>query len=126
MIKSIDEYLEQLKIEMQASDAATVQDALADAEGHLRDALASLREKQPEWSEAAALNSVIEQYGSPSETASAYAEVERRTVPQLGRTNPKTESIAARFFGLHGARFRLRHGDGRTGYGRSRGIGNRP
>lgn len=101
MIKSIDEYLEQLKAEMQNSDAATVQDALADAEGHLSEALANLREKQTELSEEAALNSIIEQYGSPSETASAYAEVERRTVPQFAHENPKTESIIARFFGVY-------------------------
>lgn len=101
MFKSIEEYLDQLKTEMQNSDAATIQDALADAEGHLRDALANLREKQPDVSEEAALNQVIEQYGSPSETASAYAEVERRTVPQLARESVKAESALGRFFGVY-------------------------
>jgi len=47
------------------------------------------------------LNSIIEQYGSPSEIASAYAEVERRTVPQLSRENQKTESFVAHFFGVY-------------------------
>ena len=101
MIKSIEEYLDLLKTELQGSDAATMQDALSDAEEHLRAALASLREKQPELSEEAALNSVIEQYGSPSETASAYAEVERRTVPQFARENQQTESAVARFFSVY-------------------------
>jgi len=101
MFKSVDEYLEQLKTEMQGSDAATVQDALADAEEHLRAALANLREKQSALAEEEALNQVIEQYGSPSETASAYAEVERRTVPQLSRENQNTESAIARFFGVY-------------------------
>ncbi len=101
MIKSIEEYLDLLKIELQGSDAATVQDALADAEEHLRVALASLREKQPEISQEEALEQVIEHYGSPSETASAYAEVERRTVPQLAPAIPKTESAVARFFGVY-------------------------
>ena len=101
MIKSIDEYLEQLKTEMRGSDAATVHDALADAEEHLRAALAGLREKQPELSEEAALSQVVEQYGSPSEIASAYAEVERRTVPQLGRDEIKPDSLMARFFGVY-------------------------
>ena len=45
MIKSIEEYLELLKTELKDSDTATVQDALADAEEHLRAALGSLREK---------------------------------------------------------------------------------
>ena len=101
MFKSIEAYLDQLKTEMQNSDAATIQDALADAEGHLRDALANLREKQPDVSEEAALNQVIEQYGSPSETASAYAEVERRTIPQLSLDNSKPQSILGRFFGVY-------------------------
>ena len=101
MIKSIEEYLELLKTELQGSDAATAQDALSDAEEHLRAAFANLLEKQPEMSEIEALNSVIEQYGSPAETASAYAEVERRTVPQLARENVQSESALARFFGVY-------------------------
>jgi uncharacterized membrane protein len=101
MIKSIEEYLDQLKTELQSSDAATLQDALSDAEEHLRLALANSRENQPERSEEEALNSIIEQYGSPSETASAYVEVERRTVPQLARENPKAQSSIARFFGVY-------------------------
>ena len=60
MIKSVEEYLELLRVELQGSDAATAQDALADAEDHLRAALASLREKQPNMSEAERLNSVTE------------------------------------------------------------------
>lgn len=100
MIKSIEEYLDLLKIELQKSDAATIQDALSDAEEHLRAALANLREAQPEISEQEALAQVIEHYGSPSETASAYAEVERRTVPQLTRETPKNTSLG-NFFGVY-------------------------
>jgi uncharacterized membrane protein len=101
MIKSIEEYLDQLRAELKDSDAATVQDALADAEEHLRTALANLKQEQPQMSEEEALDQIVEQYGSPSETASAYMEVERRTVPQLGRENQKTESAIARFFGVY-------------------------
>lgn len=101
MIKSIEEYLEQLKTEMQGSDAASIQDALADAEEHLRAALVALKEKQPEVKDDAALSLIIEQYGSPSETASAYAEVERRTVPQLARENPQPQSAAGGFFSVY-------------------------
>jgi uncharacterized membrane protein len=101
MIKSIDEYLEQLKTEMRGSDAATMQDALSDAEGHLREALANLRATQPKLSEEAALSQIIEQYGSPTETASAYAEVERRTAPQLARANPEPQSAVSGFFGVY-------------------------
>lgn len=101
MIKSIDEYLDQLKTELKGSDAATVRDALADAEEHLRMAQTSLKEDQPEMSDEEALNEVIEQYGDPSETASAYMEVERRTVPSLMREEQKQGSWLARFFGVY-------------------------
>ena len=100
MTKSIEEYLEQLKTELQGSDAATIQDALSDAEEHLSSALANQREAQPEISEREALTQVIENYGSPSETASAYAEVERRTVPQLTRETPQSTSLG-NFFGVY-------------------------
>ena len=102
MIKSVEEYLDLLKIELKDSDAATVQDALADAEEHLRAALANLREKQPQVSDADALVQVMEQYGSPEETASAYKEVERRTVPGLARDVPVQQaSIVRRFLGVY-------------------------
>lgn len=81
MIKSTEEYLDQLKVELQDSDVATIQDALSDAEEHLRLALANLKQEQPEMSEVEALGQVIEQYGSPDEIASAYKEVERLTRP---------------------------------------------
>ena len=63
MIKSVEEYLDALKAELNASDAATVQDALADAEEHLRAALANLREKQPETSEEEVLAQELAKQG---------------------------------------------------------------
>lgn len=101
MTRSIEEYLDQLKAELKGSDAATVRDALADAEEHLRNALATLKQEQPQVSDEEALGQVIEQYGDPSETASAYMEVERRTVPSLMREEPKPGSGFARFFGVY-------------------------
>jgi len=101
MIRSIEEYLNQLKVELKDGDVATVQDALADAEEHLRVALANLKQDQPEISEEEALGQVIEQYGSPDETASAYKEVERLTHPVLANPNLNNQSILARFFGVY-------------------------
>jgi len=101
MIKSIEEYLDQLKAELNGSDAATVRDAIADAEEHLRNALATSKQEQPETSEEEALNQAIEQYGDPSETAAAYMEVERRTVPSLMHEEQKQSSGFARFFGVY-------------------------
>ncbi len=101
MIKSVEEYLNLLKNELQDSDSATIQDALADAEEHLRAAVTSLRERQPETSEANALDQVIDQYGTPEEISSAYREVERRTIPQFPHENQKNTSMPARFFGVY-------------------------
>ena len=102
MIQSVEDYLDLLKAELNGSDAATIQDALADAEEHLRAALASLREKQPQLSEEEALTQVIEQYGSPDETASAYKEVERRTLPGLAREiSHQQDSAFKRFLGVY-------------------------
>ena len=101
MIKSIEEYLDQLKAELRGGDTATIQDALSDAEEHLRAALSSLKQEQPEMSDEEALEQVVEQYGSPSETAAAYAEVERRTVPILDRQPQNEKSGLARFFGVY-------------------------
>jgi uncharacterized membrane protein len=101
MVKSIEEYLDQLKAELKDSDAATVQDALADAEEHLRVALVALKEKQPEASEEEALGQVIEQYGSPDEIASAYKDVERLTSPVLAQEKQRSESLGVRFFAIY-------------------------
>jgi len=102
MIKSIDEYLDQLKEEMKGGDTATIQDALSDAEEHLRAALGNMKQDQPEMSEEEALGEVIEQYGSPDEIASAYKEVERITSPVLAREiSTQQGSAFQRFFGVY-------------------------
>jgi uncharacterized membrane protein len=72
MIKTVEEYLVELRMELNGSDMATIQDALADAEDHLRTAMVNLREGQPDLDEMDALQLVIQQYGSPSETAAAF------------------------------------------------------
>ena len=101
MIKSIEEYLDQLKAGLKDSDSATIQDALADAEEHLRTALANFRSDQPQASEDEALGQVIEQYGLPDEIAPAYKEVERLTRPTLVRENQRSESMLVRFFAIY-------------------------
>lgn len=100
MFNTIEEYLNALKNEMKDDDPALVQDALADAREHLTLALSAFREKQPSVSDADALKTLIEEYGSPEETASAYKEVERRTSPSLAQTG-KPQSAVGRFFGVY-------------------------
>ncbi|CAG0983970.1 hypothetical protein ANAEL_01905 [Anaerolineales bacterium] len=100
MFNTMDEYLEALKNEMRGSDSALLQDALADAREHLSTALAVAREQNAELKESDALKTIVEEYGSPEETASAYKEVERRTSPSLKPTS-KSQSWIIRFFGVY-------------------------
>ncbi len=100
MFKTVEEYLGALKNEMRDADSALVQDAQADAREHLSTALAVACEAAPEASEADALKKIIEEYGTPEETASAYKEVERRTSPALKQT-VKPRSVLGRFFGVY-------------------------
>ena len=78
IIQSINEYLSQLKKELEESDSATIQDALSDAEEHLSTALNSAIENQPDALETDVLPLIIEKYGLPSDVAKAYREVETR------------------------------------------------
>lgn len=76
MYKTIESYLNALKSALHGADTALVQDALWDAEAHLRSGLASMQEKHPEMTEADALDSIIATFGSPQEVADAYRERE--------------------------------------------------
>lgn len=100
MFKTMEEYLDALKNEMKDADPALVQDAQSDAREHLTLALKAAKEKQADISDADALNSIIDEYGTPEETASAYKEVERRTSPALAQP-AKQQSILGRFFGVY-------------------------
>ena len=101
MIKSVDEYLSLLRKELAGSDAAVVQDALADAEEHLRTALAQAINGNPNASEAEALPAIVEKYGSPPEIAAAYRQMEARLPAGLGRyTYAGHRSVFSRFFGV--------------------------
>jgi uncharacterized membrane protein len=101
MVKSIDEYLRLLRKELAGSDAAVIQDALADAEEHLRMALAQAINGNPTTSEAEAIPAIAERYGSPQEIAAAYRQMEARLPASLGRsTYVGHRSVFSRFFGV--------------------------
>ncbi|UCE21213.1 MAG: sensor domain-containing protein, partial [Candidatus Aminicenantes bacterium] len=101
MCKDINEYLAKLKKELEGCDSALLQDALSDAEGHLRMALEEALSDKPQLSETEAIVSLIEKYGNPKEIASAYRAIESRTSPALAvsRTT-EMRSSWARFFGV--------------------------
>jgi hypothetical protein len=107
MINNIEEYLLQLRREMSGCDRAIIQDALADAEEYLRNALENIRGKNPVFVEKEALQPIFEEYGSPAEIAAAYKRIEPRVfvepreqaieTPPLSRRN---RSFIPWFFGI--------------------------
>lgn len=101
MINSIDEYLDSLKKELEGCDSATIQDALSDAEEHLRTAIDKGLEESNKVVEADVLSNVIEKYGTPNEIANAYRDIEYRIRPAFARTQVSSnKSLIARFFGI--------------------------
>ncbi|MGN2253752.1 sensor domain-containing protein [Frateuria sp. GZRe12] len=95
--RTINEYLDQLRAALRGADPALVQDALYDAEEHLRAELA----EQPARSEADMLAHVVGSYGAPEEVAELYRDqeirIQRALRPPL---QPRRRSLAGRFFGV--------------------------
>jgi len=77
-------YLQDLKSALRGADKATVQDALADAEEHLRTALES--EGAEKEAEAEAVQAIISEYGEADEIAQAYKNWEVSLPPALVAT----------------------------------------
>lgn len=91
-MRTVEDYLSLLKRELKGSDPAVVQDALADAEEHLRAALRYIAEESPEKTTIEALTEAVRKYGDPGETAAAYRILEARFPPALAprrRNGPK-------------------------------------
>jgi len=97
MPRTIAEYLEQLRAALQGADPALIQDALYDAEDHLRSELA----ENPDKSEAEMLAKIASSYGAPDEVAAIYVDKEYQ-VQQALRSPPPPPRVSAlgRFFGI--------------------------
>jgi uncharacterized membrane protein len=97
-VKTTDEliqtYLDDLKAALQGADKATVQDALADAEEHLRTALESEKADQEDLAENEVIQGVIQTYGEAEEIAQAYLSWEQNLPPALAAT-PAARRIAS-------------------------------
>jgi hypothetical protein len=101
MTDPVENYLGKLKDELSDADPAIIQDALADAEDHLRTGLAQLLNTSPDLPENDALQQVVDAYGVPTEVASAYREIEARVLPPLAPLQQRDKrSWASRFFGV--------------------------
>ncbi|HET6552020.1 MAG TPA: sensor domain-containing protein [Dyella sp.] len=95
--RTIAEYLNQLRAALRGADPALVQDALYDAEEHLRAELA----ENPQRSEAEMLAHVVGTYGAPEEVADIYRDQEIKIQRALRPPPPpKRRSALGRFFGV--------------------------
>ncbi len=95
--QTIAEYLQQLRAALAGADPAMIQDALFDAEEHLRSELA----EHPEETEAAMLARVAGSYGAPEEVAEIYRDTEIKVQRALRSPRPQAPRGAlARFFGV--------------------------
>jgi uncharacterized membrane protein len=96
--RSIDEYLQSLKAALAGADPALIQDALYDAEEHLRAELA----QNPAEPEEQLLTRIVTTYGAPDEVADAYRANEARVQAALRTPAPTPHrSTLGRFFGVY-------------------------
>jgi len=95
--RTLDEYLEQVREALAGADPAVIQDALYDAEEHVRSELAEHRNLD----EATVIAKVASSYGSPEEVAAIYRDTEVRVTRAL-RTPPAPtrKSALGTFFGV--------------------------
>jgi uncharacterized membrane protein len=96
--RTVEQYLEALRAALKGADPALVQDALYDAEEHLRAEVA----QHPADVEGDVLARIVTSYGAPDEVADAYRANEA-TIQAALRTpppRPRTSAIG-RFFGVY-------------------------
>ncbi|WP_430390657.1 sensor domain-containing protein [Dyella sp. 20L07] len=95
--RTITEYLKQLRAALRGADPALIQDALYDAEEHLRAEMAENTQR----SEAEMLAHVVGTYGAPEEVADIYRDQEVKIQRALRPPPmPKRRSLLGRFFGV--------------------------
>lgn len=91
----IGQYLAELKRALAGQDKALIQDALFDAEDHLRAALAEASDPTESFPE------IVDSYGSPQEIALLYSEMETTVQHAIhGKRQSVTPLIRNRFFAV--------------------------
>lgn len=95
--QTIQEYLDQLRAALRGADPALIQDALYDAEDHLRSEFA----ENPGKSAAEMLAKIANSYGAPEEVAAIYVDKEQVVEQALRAPPPQRRSSAlGRFFAV--------------------------
>ena len=95
--RTVEQYLDALRTALAGADRALVQDALYDAEEHLRSEIA----QRPGDNEGDVLASIVTSYGAPEEVAEAYRSNEATVQKALRPPPPRTRTSAlGRFFGV--------------------------
>ena len=107
--RSIEEYLRQLRQALEGADAAMIQDALRDAEEHLRAECAA----RPGEAEESVLQVIADSYGAPVDVAAAYRETDR-TVQAAIAPRPRSAAVASPRTGAWLRRFLAVYGDVRS------------
>ena len=92
---SVEAYLEALKAALEGEPRAAIQDALSDAEEHLRAAL----QQYPEKSQEAVLTETIAAYGTPEEVAEEYRQLETAQHGPFGAAPVPEKQRFGGFFG---------------------------
>jgi len=96
--RTVDQYLDSLRSALQGADPALVQDALYDAEEHLRAEIA----QRPGDAEGDVLATIVTSYGAPEEVAEAYRSNEATIQAALRTPAPRPRATAlGRFFGVY-------------------------
>ena len=95
---TVEQYLDALRSALAGADKALIQDALYDAEEHLRSELA----QRAGTDEPTVLADIVASYGAPDEVADAYRSNEA-TIQKALRTPPPPprSSVLGRFFGIY-------------------------
>jgi uncharacterized membrane protein len=96
--RTVEQYLDALRSALKGADPALVQDALYDAEEHLRAELAA----HAGDAEGDVLARIVQSYGAPNEVAEAYRTNEATIQKALRPPAPRARSTTiGRFFGVY-------------------------
>jgi len=96
--RTVEQYLDALRAALKGADPALVQDALYDAEEHLRAELAA----HAGDAEGDVLARIVQSYGAPDEVADAYRTNEATIQKALRTPAPRPRTTAlGRFFGIY-------------------------